>query len=74
MQAGQISDPIRTNKGYYIVQIKSITPFDQNKYQQEYETIKSGMLAQKKQTILQDWITELKENAVIVDNRDKFYR
>jgi len=74
MQAGQISDAIRTNRGYYIVQIKSITPFDQNKYQQEYENIKSGMLAQKKQTILQDWITELKEKAVIVDNRDKFYR
>jgi parvulin-like peptidyl-prolyl isomerase len=74
MQPGQISDPIKTNRGYYIVQMKTITSFDQNKYQQEYETIKSAMLNQKKQTILQEWITELKEKAVIVDNRDKFYR
>ncbi len=74
IQAGQISDPIRTNRGYFIVHMKSITQFDQNKYQQDYEIIKSGILTQKKQTILQDWITELKDKAVIVDNRDKFYR
>lgn len=74
MQSGQISDPIRTNRGYFIVQMKSITPFDQAKFQQEFETIRNGIITQKKQTIVQDWITELKESAEIVDNRDIFFR
>ena len=74
MQNGQISDPIRTNRGYFIVQMKSITHFDQAKFQQEFETIRNGIITQKKQTIVQDWITDLKETAEIVDNRDIFFR
>lgn len=74
MQNGQLSDPIRTSRGYYVVQMKNITPFDQNKFQQDYTAIKAQLTTQKKQTIVQDWITELKAKAKIVDNRDKFFR
>lgn len=71
---GQVSDPIRTQRGYYIVQMKSITPFDQNTYQQEFPRISNELIAQKKQIITQEWIGDLKDKANIVDNRDKFYR
>lgn len=74
MQNGQVSEPIRTNRGYYIVQMKSISVFDQAKFQQDYDNIRNGMIAQKKQTIVQDWITDLKEKAEIVDNRETFFR
>jgi len=74
MQNGQISDPIRTNRGYYIVMMRNITPFDQAKFQQEFETLKNALLNQKKQTITQQWLAELKDKATIVDNRDKFFR
>ncbi len=74
MQNGQISNPIRTNRGYFIVHMKTITPFDQTKYQQEFQNIQNTMITQKKQTIMQEWVTELKNKAVIVDNRDKFFR
>ncbi|MBZ0201950.1 MAG: peptidylprolyl isomerase [Ignavibacteria bacterium] len=74
LQNGQISDPIRTAKGYYIVHMKNISSYDQAKFQQDYENIKTGLITQKKQTITQDWLAELKDKAVIVDNRDKFYR
>jgi hypothetical protein len=74
MQNGQVSDPIRTNRGYWIVYMKSITPFDQAKYQQEFQNMQNTLIAQKKQTIMQEWVTELKNKAVIVDNRDKFFR
>ncbi|MEO8514397.1 MAG: peptidylprolyl isomerase [Ignavibacteria bacterium] len=74
MQNGQISEPIRTARGYYIVQMRNITPFDQAKFQADYEKIKTGLIAQKKQTIVQDWLADLKEKAVIVDNRDKLFR
>jgi peptidyl-prolyl cis-trans isomerase D len=71
---GQLSDPIRTQRGYYIVQMKSVTAFDQSKYNAQSEFIRTSLIAQKKQTILQEWISDLKERAVIIDNRDKFYR
>lgn len=74
LQNGQISEPIRTNRGYYIVQVRAIMPFDQTKFQADYTTVRTQLIAQKKQTIVQDWIAELKNKATIVDNRDKFFR
>jgi parvulin-like peptidyl-prolyl isomerase len=74
LQNGQLSDPIRTSKGYYIVMMKNISPFDQAKFQAEFDKIKEALTAQKKQTIVQDWLTDLKDKAVIVDNRDKLFR
>jgi parvulin-like peptidyl-prolyl isomerase len=74
MQNGQVSEPIRTSRGYYIVQMKSISKFDQARFQQDYDNIRNAMITQKKQTIVQDWIAELKEKAEIVDNRDIFFR
>lgn len=74
LQNGQISDPIRTTRGYYIVQMRTITPFDQKKFQESYELLKTQLVNQKKQTIVQDWLADLKEKSVIVDNRDKMFR
>jgi parvulin-like peptidyl-prolyl isomerase len=74
LQNGQISDPLRSSKGYFIVSMNSITPFDQQKYLAEADKIRNELLTQKKQNIVQEWINELKQNAVIVDNRDKYYR
>ncbi len=74
LQNGQISEPIRTVRGYYIVQMRNITTFDQAKFQTEYDQIKTSLVSQKKQTIVQDWLADLKEKAVIVDNRDLLFR
>ncbi|MFI5144472.1 MAG: peptidylprolyl isomerase [Ignavibacteria bacterium] len=71
---GQLSDPIRTTKGYYIVQMKTVTPFDETKFNAQSEKIMNDMLAQKKQQVLQQMVEDWKEKAVIVDNRDKYYR
>lgn len=74
LQNGQISEPIRTARGYYIVQMRNISAFDQNAYQQQFETMRTAIINQKKQSIVQDWLAEMKEKAVIVDNRDKMFR
>ncbi len=71
---GQLSDPIRSQKGYYIVQLKSVTPFDESKFNAQSDKLRSDLLTQKKQEALQQWVEDLKEKAVIVDNRDKYYR
>jgi len=74
MTSGQISEPIRTQRGYYLVQIKSITAFDQAKFGQESDKIRIDLLNSKKQSAFQNWLSDLKDKAVIVDNRDKFGR
>jgi parvulin-like peptidyl-prolyl isomerase len=71
---GQLSEPIKTNKGYYIVHMLQITPFDQKKFDSEKDSIRSSMIDTKKQAITAQWIQDLKDRADIVDNRDKFFR
>jgi len=71
---GQLSEPIRTDNGYYIVQMRNITPFDNEIYKAKSDEIRTQLLSQKKQAITQQWLANLKEHAVIVDNRDKFFR
>jgi hypothetical protein len=73
MTAGQISDPIRTQRGYFIVQMKNITSFDQAKYNQESDKLRTDLLAQRKQSFFQEWLADLKDKSVIV-NRDRFGR
>lgn len=74
MTYGQISEPIRTDAGYYIVQMRNITPFDNDKYKSQADNIREQLLLTKKQNITQQWLANLKEHAVIVDNRDKFFK
>ena len=74
LKDGQLSEPIKTNKGYYLVHMLHITPFDPKKYDSEKDSIRTTMLEAKKQSITAQWISDLKEHADIVDNRDKYFR
>ena len=74
LKDGQLSEPIKTNKGYYLVHMLHITPFDQKKYDSVKDSIRTSLLDAKKQSITAQWISDLKEQANIVDNRDKYFR
>lgn len=74
LKDGQLSEPIKTNKGYYLVHTLHITPFDQKKYDSVKDSIRTSLLDAKKQSITAQWISDLKEQANIVDNRDKYFR
>ncbi|MGA2667814.1 MAG: peptidylprolyl isomerase [Ignavibacteria bacterium] len=74
LKDGQISEPIRTDEGYYIVQMKSITPFDEKNYQSQRNVIMNSLIQERKQTISQEWLNALRDKADILDNRDKYFR
>jgi len=74
MQNGQLSEPIRTKKGYFIIHMLNVTPFDQQKFNTDKNLIRTGLIESKKQAITTQWISDLKERAKIIDNRDKFFR
>jgi peptidyl-prolyl cis-trans isomerase D len=71
---GEISPPVKSVRGAYLIQLLSKTPFDSVGYQQQYETLRTQLLQEKRNRFLTDWLAKLKENADIQDNRDKIYR
>jgi parvulin-like peptidyl-prolyl isomerase len=74
LKAGGLSKPIEGNSGYYIIKLLSKTEFDTVKYSIERESLLTQRLQEKRQRVLTDWHTVLREKAEIVDNRDKYYR
>jgi len=74
LKQGELSKPFEGNRGYYIIQLLSKTPFDSVKYSSERESLNAQLLQEKRNRALSDWHTTLREKADIVDHRDKFFR
>jgi peptidyl-prolyl cis-trans isomerase D len=72
MKQGEISAPIKGVKGYYIVKMNTITPFNEQDYLAKQMDIRKQMLQTKQQSIIQDWLTSLQANSEIEDNRDRY--
>lgn len=70
MNSGEISNPIRGQRGVYIIKVESITPFNQQDYMVKRETIRKSLLSQKQQSFFQEWLAAIQEKADIIDNRD----
>jgi parvulin-like peptidyl-prolyl isomerase len=73
MKPGDISEPVRGLRGYFIFQLTEKTPFDSTAYQAQAGTLRSNLIQEKKTASLNAWLAEIKEQADIVDNRHMFY-
>lgn len=73
MKPGEISKPIKGIKGYYIVKLISKTEFNEQDYVLKAPEIRKTLLSTKKQMFVSDWLSKMQNEAVIVDNRDKYY-
>ena len=73
MTSGELSKPIKGNNGYYIVKLKSITPFNQQDYMSKGSEIRNQLMQTKQQAVIQEWLANLQNKADIVDNRDRFF-
>ncbi|MCX6161973.1 MAG: hypothetical protein NTV87_11680, partial [Ignavibacteriae bacterium] len=72
MKPGEISSPIKGQRGVFLVKLNWITPFDQNNYNLKYAEIRKSLLDIKKQNAVQEWMQSLTQRAEIEDNREKF--
>ncbi len=70
LEPGQISKPIKVGNQMVIVKLISRADIDEEKYKVEKEVIRDKLLNIKKNSIYNDWVKELKENANIIDNRE----
>ena len=73
MKIGETSEPVKGLRGYYVIQLTSKTPFDSTAFEAQAPTIRSNLYQEKKTSALNNWVTEIKEQADIVDRRYMFY-
>lgn len=74
LEPGKISEPIQGQRGAYLIQVLSRTPFDSTAFAAQRASIESRLLQEKKGRFLNDWLARLRERADIQDNRDLFFR
>jgi peptidyl-prolyl cis-trans isomerase D len=73
MKVGETSEPVKGLKGYYVIHLNEKTPFDSTAFQNQLPTLRNNVFQEKKNAALSNWVTQIKEQADIVDNRYVFY-
>ncbi|MGB5893222.1 MAG: hypothetical protein WBG58_03520, partial [Ignavibacteriaceae bacterium] len=68
-----ILEPVKVGTGYFLIKVISKSPFDSTAYSMQSSTIRNNIVQQKKNTVVSQWLTALKEKSEIVDNRHLFY-
>lgn len=69
----KISEPVKGNRGYYLIRVISRTNFDENNFAQQKDQIRNSILQEKRQRYFEQWLANLKKNAKIVDRRSMFF-
>jgi parvulin-like peptidyl-prolyl isomerase len=73
MKVGETSEPVKGLRGYYIIHLTEKTPFDSTAFEAQASTIRNNIYQEKRTSALNNWVTEIKEQADIVDKRYMFY-
>jgi parvulin-like peptidyl-prolyl isomerase len=73
LSVGELSQPLKGTRGYLIIKLLYKTPFDSTQFNAQESVLRNRIYEQKKNTFLNEWISNLRKNADIVDNRNRFY-
>jgi parvulin-like peptidyl-prolyl isomerase len=73
-EKNKISDPIKGSRGSYLIKVIKRTEFDSTAYSLQQNFLRDNLLRQKKARFFNEWVTNLKNDAEIEDNRHIFYR
>ncbi|MCX6164796.1 MAG: peptidylprolyl isomerase, partial [Ignavibacteriae bacterium] len=71
LKAGEVSVPIKGDRGYFIVKINWITPYNEADYLAKQQDIRKQLMMSKQQSAVQEWMQNLQSSADIEDNRDR---
>ena len=69
---GDLIGPLKTPRGYGIVNIIDISPIDSTDFEMKRDVIYDNLSNQKRNSNFQSWYDDLLDNAKIIDNR-KYY-
>ncbi len=74
LDEGQMSGLVEDEEGFYFVKTKWISRIDTDQIpSQNLESVKNTLKQQRMQMTFSEWMTDLKENAKIVNNVDRIY-
>ena len=72
-EIGNVVGPLETARGYTLVRLLGVAPFDSTDFQNKEKNIFTTLTNNAQQVAFDTWLTELKTEAEIVDNRKYFY-
>lgn len=73
LELNKVSEPVKGQRGIFLMKVLERTPFDENFYSLQSENLRNMLLQEKRSRYVNQWIEKLKENANIVDNRHLFF-
>jgi len=71
-KVGDMLGPISTNRGFALLLVMSVTPFDSTLWNLQKDQLNLNLMQRKQNRTYNTWLKDLKYNAEIVDNR-KYY-
>ncbi len=74
LKVGEVSQPVKGNRGFYLIELTSKQDFDKTTFDVQKNTIRNQILQEKQNIVINNWINELKKKAKIEDLRYKYYR
>ena len=72
-EIGNVVGPLETARGYTLVRLLGVAPFDSTDFQNKEKDIFTTLTNNAQQVAFDAWLTKLKTEAEIVDNRKYFY-
>lgn len=73
MELNKVSDPVKGNRGYFLLKVLERSEFDSTAYELRRASIRDNLLSERKNSYFAQWITNLKKDADIVDKRGMYY-
>jgi peptidyl-prolyl cis-trans isomerase D len=73
-EPNQISPPVKTDRGTFIIQLISRTTVDDSLFVAVKDSVTSVLVQKKQSQLYQDWFAQVKEEAKIEDYRSEYYR
>ena len=73
LKLNTVSEPVKGSSGYYLIKVLYRTPFDSTAFENQKSTIRQNLLQARRNIFLSEWLANLKKNAEITDNRQKFF-
>lgn len=74
LKVNQISEPIRGDNSYIIVQVNERKAPDQNTVNTNLQSYVQNLHSQSKSNSFYQWFNAIKQDAKIIDNRSNFYK
>ena len=72
LEMGQFAPPVESSRGYYLLQLVDKTPFNEQEFTQQKESLKRQVLQSKQQAMFGLWYKALKDEAKIKDYRSDY--